>query len=646
MHHYPRAYRVGSLSTLIAFSLAASSQAQTYSTYKSLHAFGETITYANGKTGPDGSMSQANVVFDSTGNMYGTTSLGGQYGQGIVWEITKTGVYKDLHDFGGTVILASGATGPDGIQPNFQVTFDKAGNMYGTAAYGGVNSSSTNQGGNLWEITKSGEYKDLHDFGGTATDGQNPGSGVTIDNAGNLYGTTYSGGANSGSGMLWEYTKSGKYKDVHDFGGTITNTNGSMGPDGANSNGPVAFDSAGNLFGTTINGGPNTLLGTSCGMLWELTKSGVYQDLHDFGGTVKNANGKTGTDGINPFGGVAFDMAGNMFGTTLAGGPNYVSSVGNTVGIVWELTKTGTYKDLHDFGGQVVNSSGTTGSDGYEPWSPVLIDHQGNLFGTTAYGGQYALNLQLGLGIAWEITKAGTYKDLYDFYTVNAILSGVTLDSQDNLYGTSAATGGAFTGNVWELSPSVTVDSFTTDSATTTLLAGQSYTGTLTIDGTSIAGTTFTLTSSNPLLKVPATVKIASLASLVTFPITTSDATHIQPVTITAKSGAVVKMLHVTVAPLALATLAISPTSVQGGGSATVTGTITLNGPAPSAGAVVSLSSSNSTEATVPATITVASGANSATFTVKTSAVSHAKSVTIKASYGGVTMMSTLKVTP
>jgi hypothetical protein len=127
----------------------------------------------------------------------------------------------------------------------------------------------------------------------------------------------------------------------------------------------------------------------------------AYVDLHDFGGTTTNADGDTGPDGGFPYGGVAFDTAGNMYGTAYNGGAN-------GYGMVWELTSTGAYRDIHDFGGTVRNANGTNGPDGFGPEAPITVDSKGNLYGTTSEGGPYDKN-NSPAGIVWKITNTGTY---------------------------------------------------------------------------------------------------------------------------------------------------------------------------------------------------------------------------------------------
>jgi uncharacterized repeat protein (TIGR03803 family) len=98
----------------------------------------------------------------------------------------------------------------------------------------------------------------------------------------------------------------------------------------------------------------------------------TYRDRHDFGGTVINADGVSGPDGFQPLAGITFDLAGNKYGTTFEGGAN-------GLGTVWEITASGTYKDLHDFGGIVINADGASGRDGLSPFAAVTFDSAGNI---------------------------------------------------------------------------------------------------------------------------------------------------------------------------------------------------------------------------------------------------------------------------
>jgi uncharacterized repeat protein (TIGR03803 family) len=716
---------------------------QSTSTYLDLHDFGGEVVNANGLKGPDGGKPTGGVAFDRFGNMFGTTSGGGQHGCGTVWEVTTSGVYRDLHDFGGTVINADGSSGPDGANPNAGVAFDRAGNMYGTAADGGpfevvaTNGNVSWTMGMVWEITASGEYRDLYDFfGPTAGPGSptyDPNAGVTVDGNGNLYGTTLGGG-----GIVWEITASGTFLDLHDFGKTIVNANGMSGPDGIWPYGGVTVDKAGNLYGTAAQGS-----WSGAGMVWEITNAGKYLDLHDFGGEITSADGTNSLDGAYPQAGVTFDPAGNMYGTASSGGQNAKYSRNNSGGIVWEITASGTYRDLHDFGGTAM-TTGQWPVDGYIPLSGVTFDSAGNMFGTASWGGGN-LNTtlsELDFGMVWELTTSGTYRDLHDFGGTVKIAngtmgmdgyspqSGVTLDSAGNIYGTAHCGGptGLNGGMVWCLGPSLanislspssivgggsstatvilsspapvggfvlpvsSSASFATAPGSVKVRAGAVSTtfsiGTTPVEATTSAAisvgsqatplivlsprlesvglnpnsvfggvdSTGWVTLSGPAPKHPLVVALKSYSSSVLvpasvtvepgrttakFPVRTDPVTTQTGVVILATLDAVPQVVTLTVNPAVLWSLTLSPASVKGGNSCT--GKVTLSSPAPVGGFVVTFASS-AASVTVPPTIKIPAGRTSATFSVKTTSVSAAVSATILASAGETTESSVLTV--
>jgi uncharacterized repeat protein (TIGR03803 family) len=396
------------LVTFLAFSsmLLASvrSIAQVPCPYADLHDFEGTITYSGGTTGPDGNGPSGSVMKDSAGNIYGTTGLGGAQGKGILWEITAAGVYKDLHDFGGTITYGDSASGADGEEPAGLV-IDSSGNFWGTAGYGGENNK-----GIVWELSMTGVYKDIHDFGlltittsngSSGSDGFTPSTAPSIDRNGNLFGTTAFGGAKN-IGILWEITAAGDYKDLHDFGGTVTLANGGHGPDGQEPTTPVTVDSSGDLFGVATLGGPyrSQEFGDACGMVYEFTSAGVYKDLHDFGATITNSQGQQAQDGAQPSCQVALDSSGNVYGTTA-----YPFLVQN----IWKITSTGAYIDLYDFTTSITYPDGTSGQATGFPWGAVALDKLGNIYGASARGGEFYG------GNVWELLKGGSYIDLHEF---------------------------------------------------------------------------------------------------------------------------------------------------------------------------------------------------------------------------------------
>lgn len=408
------------------------------------------INPGNGE--PDGG-----VALDSSGNLYGTASAGGLYGRGMVWELTAASgytVYQDLHDFGGTVTNADGITGPDGEEPQSSVKFDSAGNMYGTTELGGPYYTIYGPaGGNVWELTAASGYTsyiDLHDFGGpmtlaNGTPGTDTGgpNGVTLDANGNLYGTT--------PAYLWELTTGSVYTDLHDFDGqAVLSSSGSYVEDGADPVNGVAFDSAGNLYGVTFEGGPTTgeYLGnftSGGGIVYELTAASgytVYKDLHDFGETITTAGGQPGLDGFGPLSGVTVDSAGALYGTTNYGGGNFGA---NYAGIVWEITSSGQYVDLHDFGGTRPGNQ----PDGGGAQGAVTLDALGDIVGTTLLGGQQIAAPFGGTwtrGVLWELRPDGTYFLLHNFGLPITVSNGSpgldggyplapALDASGNIYG-------------------------------------------------------------------------------------------------------------------------------------------------------------------------------------------------------------------
>lgn len=252
--------------------------------------------------GTDGAQPIGGVVLDSLGNFYGTTSLGGTYGNGTVFEEKRSGLKwteSVLYNFAG---------GSDPINPAAGVTLDPQGNLYGTASLGGANGY-----GAVYKLSRSGSGWSetvLYDFQGLS-DGQNPVGGLVIDKAGNLYGTTFDGGINGG-GTVYELSPSG---GTWTFTVLYSFTGGYGGPYNK-----LTLDGKGNIYGFTNGEGANGL-----GSVFKLTPTTggwTYADLYDFVG---------GSEGGQPYGSVAVDDAGNVFGTAVIGGSD-------NQGVVFEIT--------------------------------------------------------------------------------------------------------------------------------------------------------------------------------------------------------------------------------------------------------------------------------------------------------------------
>jgi len=318
-----------------------------------------TILY-NYPGGAAGGSRQAGVILDSAGNLYRTTALGGTgagvvrgtagnlygttrhdgKGWGVVYKVDTTGHETVLYTFKG---------GADGSKPFAGVTLDAAGNLYGTTANGG----STNERGVVFKVDPSGNETVLHAFTDGA-DGCQPFSGVVLDDAGNLYGTTWLGGTGDRfnlCGVVYKVDPTGHETVLYDF------------PNGAAGCQPfagVTLDSAGNLYGTTRDGGIGTC-DTECGVVYKLDASGNETVLYSFTG---------GADGGSPVAGVIRDAFGNLYGTTPCAGLAYFGSL-------FRLDATGHLTVLDAFTGGVA---------GDEPGS-VIRDDAGNFYGTTYYGG-------------------------------------------------------------------------------------------------------------------------------------------------------------------------------------------------------------------------------------------------------------------
>ena len=358
--------------------------------------------------GADGNNPYAGLIFDAAGNLYGTTSGGGTSGVGTVFELTPAGggtwTEKVLHDFSNN----------EGTTPLGGLIFDAAGNLYGTTSRGG------NDYGTVFELTPGAggtwTEKVLHNFDNT--DGAYPQAGLISDIAGNLYGTTPNGGTD-GLGTVFELTPAG--------GGTWTeqvllNFNST---DGANPYGGLIFDAAGNLYGMTFNGGT-----FNYGAVFELTPAGggtwTEKVLHNFN--------NDGTDGVNPDASLVFDGAGNLYGTTSGGGTH-------GGGTLFELTPAGggtwTERVAHNFG---------SGTDGFSPQASLVLDGAGNLYGTTFYGGSY------GGGTVFRFNAQGEVL-LHSFSGTDGAdpNAELILDAAGNLYGTTVDGGTSNKGTAFEI---------------------------------------------------------------------------------------------------------------------------------------------------------------------------------------------------
>lgn len=339
--------------------------------------------------GVDGFGPSGTLVMDARGNLYGTAGAGGTYGYGTVFELTPN------NDGSWTkTTLYSFRKGIDGATPEYGVIFDAAGNLFGTASEGGICDPYChgivfelvpNQDGTWREVTL---YTFLGGHDGTAM------FGLTFDAAGNLYGATQTGGngpfcgnSDTGCGSVFELVRSpdGSWAKT-----VLYNFNSGL--DGGYPGSGVNFDSVGNLYGETIYGGSLACPGSGCGVIYKLTPQ--------FGGTWKFSvahtfNGLYGRKGEAPAGGLVFDAAGNLYGTTEGGGSKDCFGAGFACGIVFKLEPaTNSFTVIASFDGK----------HGALPEMGVILDAQGNLYGTTTQGGDVQCSAPYGCGVAFEIT--------------------------------------------------------------------------------------------------------------------------------------------------------------------------------------------------------------------------------------------------
>jgi uncharacterized repeat protein (TIGR03803 family) len=417
---------------VLAMALMLPTGAVAASTYKLLHKF---VEYAHGAW-PHGGL-----IFDATGNLYGTTTNGGAYGGGTVFKLTPNsdGTWTES-------VLYSFATGEDSDNPQGTLIFDATGNLYGTTT-----GSQDDGSGTVFKLTPNsdGSWTEsvLYTFCSlkNCTDGANPQAGLIFDPAGNLYGTTAAGGlCNSAAcGIVFKLTPNsdGSWTEsvLYNFC-SVSNC-----ADGSGAEAGLIVDTAGNLYGTTEFGGTSTACTDGCGVAFQLTpnQDGSWTEsvLHSFTSTP---------DGANPFAGLIFDAAGkNLYGTTFGGGDElcYVGC-----GVVFKLTpnsKGGSWTEsvLHRFG---------AGPLAANPHGGLIFDAAGkNLYGTTQHGGREDGGAVFKLAPNSDGSRAYSVLHSFQFDPAGYPVSGLVLDKAGNLYGTTSQCGNNANcyGVVFEITP-------------------------------------------------------------------------------------------------------------------------------------------------------------------------------------------------
>jgi uncharacterized repeat protein (TIGR03803 family) len=307
-----------------------------------------TTNYDFSTASPSGSFPLSGLTLGSDGNYYGTTHSGGTYGAGTIFKITPTGTLTTLYN-----VCTIKYPLVEGVYPGSPPVQARDGNYYGTMPYSndGIND------GVVYKLTSAGKYSVLYQFKfATGTNGYNPLSPLILGSDGNFYGTTAAGGPTLSSpcyqsvascGTVYKMSTSGKPTFLYDF----------VQSSGAGPVGPLVQATDGNFYGTTAYGGD----ANSDGVVFKITSSGKYTNLHTF----------DGTDGKTPTAGLVQASDGNLYGVTSAGGAN-------GIGTLFKITTGGVFTKLVDF----------TSADGSTPQITLVQHTNGILYGEAELGGK------------------------------------------------------------------------------------------------------------------------------------------------------------------------------------------------------------------------------------------------------------------
>jgi uncharacterized repeat protein (TIGR03803 family) len=616
---------------------------------------GGTVTNPGSFTASNGEYPQAGLATDGT-NYYGTTSGGGANGYGTLFQYNSTtGQLTTLFNFN---------LNPNGSGPTGDVLYDGKGNLYGTTSQGGSHSSASNACcGTVWKYSLStGQLTTLVNFDGDTVpaDGISPGSGVTLDSKGNIFGTTGQGGSFS-DGLVWEYSSSGALSTLATFNGT----------NGQSPAGNLVFDSSGNLWGVTNSGGspgygtvykltPNT--GGGCGP----TVSSVSFNPS----SISNGGTSTGTvtlSGPAPSGGSVVGLSDDNPSFFAVPGSVTVPAGGTSA------TFQGTAHNGFVLSNTLVTTTATLGSStaqGTVTVTPGINVTAISLNPSTVTAGN---STTATVTIASPAPAGGNEVELSQSQNSHACPLPLVYPNNNPIVTVPAgSTSVSFTIGTTSISSSCTAPVYAQSGTTTvstnftvnpgsssgptlssvslnpsSVTGGSSSTGTVTLSAAAPSGgTVVSLSSNSSTASVPSSVTVPSGSTSANFTATTTSVTSTTTATITAALGSNTRQATLTINPPASTTISsvtLNPSTVTGGSNST--GTVTLSAAAPSGGTVVSLSS-NSSSASVPSSVTVPSGSSSANFTVTTTSVSTALTATITATLGSSSQIAYLIVNP
>lgn len=351
------------------------------------------------------------MVLATDGNLYGVLAAGGQYGRGTVFRVTPDGTVSTAYPFG----LQYFPLDLDGRVP-FEVIQHPNGDLYGVTSIGGESDQGT-----VFRLSLIGVYQKLYDFGGFEGDGDVLDTTLTVAANGDLYGTTLWGGVHAPArrGTVFRISPSGSYAQLYSFGAS------SM--DGQWPTGGLAIGADGNFYGTTFFSRRRIGEEGGAGTIFRYVPGGGVSQVYDF-----NTTGTCREDGASPEGTMILGADGNLYGTTTTGGVY-------GKGTIFRLKQSGEVSVLYSFG--------SIANDGREPVGRLLQLADGNLVGTTLYGGTHEAADNYG-GTAFMFSLDGLYTQLYSFGATptdgQRVAGGLTIGAGGFLYGTTA-NGGVFT---------------------------------------------------------------------------------------------------------------------------------------------------------------------------------------------------------
>jgi uncharacterized repeat protein (TIGR01451 family) len=345
--------------------------------------------------GSNGFHPEAGLTLGPDGNFYGTTHDGGSDNVGTIFKVTTNGTLTTLVAFNGT----------NGAAPQGGLALGKDGNFYGTTTLGGSDRSGT-----VFRFSTNGILTTLASF--NKTNGANPQCQLAMDASGNFYGTASEQGPN-GLGTIFRITTNGVLTTLVSF----ADTNGALPEDG------LTLGNDGNFYGTTANGGSKDL-----GTVFKMTPDGVLTTIFSFDDTNE----------VAPLGGLVQGRDGDFYGTTGFGGTN----LGR--GTIFKITTNGVLETLFTF----------HFTDGGKPSGKLIFGNDGNLYGTTGFGGSTTNDpAGSGLGTVFQITTNGAFISLVQFQGTNGSNphAPLVLGNDGNLYGTTALGGPGGGGTIFRV---------------------------------------------------------------------------------------------------------------------------------------------------------------------------------------------------